>query len=606
MFNASECLRDHGHKTISEHLISKRIMFWSMLFVIMGCTLASPRSVYPQWTASGNDISNTNTGNVGVGTGGTAPVYKLNVAGNEDKSQIRFGLGAFDSGGFLFSNAPTHAVFSGGASWNGAWFAKGISASSFEMNTGTKSFFVNTGMTPNTQFTPTARMHINTTGVGIGTTTPSAAFEVVGPGTFVAKFTRTDNTNGGILVESPTGFNPNVSLGVNGAVKWYLLSNSTNSDTLQFWESTGSFARFTLTQSGTVGIGTTSPNTAYKLDVAGQIRSSSGGFVFPDGTIQTTAATGGGGGTIMGVTAGAGLTGGGTTGSVTLNVGAGTGVSVAADAISVNYGAAAGTAVQGNTSVTISAGTGMSGGGSVTLGAGGSVTLTNADPGSSQSIFRNVANSAGTTQFAAGSNSDSIRFAGSGGTTISFDAATKKVTIDGSTSTISAANISAGQFGQNTGGGNYTFPNNVSVNGNIAAKYQDVAEWVESSEELTPGTVVVLDSRKSNQVVAATQAYDSRVAGVISLKPGIALGEYGEGRVLVATTGRVKLKVDATNGPIQIGDLLVTSDKQGVAMKSVPVEFGSVRLHRPGTIVGKALEPLAQGTGEILVLLSLQ
>jgi hypothetical protein len=143
--------------------------------------------------------------------------------------------------------------------------------------------------------------------------------------------------------------------------------------------------------------------------------------------------------------------------------------------------------------------------------------------------------------------------------------------------------------------------------GNIVAKYQDVAEWVESSQELPAGTVVILDPSKANQVVAATQAYDSRVAGVISLRPGIALGEQGEGRVLVASTGRVKVKVDASAGPINIGDLLVTSDKEGVAMKSVPVEVaGGVRMHRPGTLIGKALEPLAQGTGEILVLLSLQ
>ena len=61
-------------------------------------------------------------------------------------------------------------------------------------------------------------------------------------------------------------------------------------------------------------------------------------------------------------------------------------------------------------------------------------------------------------------------------------------------STSSAANIASGQFGQNTGGGNYTFPGNVTVTGNIAAKYQDIAEWVESSQELPPGTVVILDS----------------------------------------------------------------------------------------------------------------
>jgi hypothetical protein len=142
--------------------------------------------------------------------------------------------------------------------------------------------------------------------------------------------------------------------------------------------------------------------------------------------------------------------------------------------------------------------------------------------------------------------------------------------------------------------------------GNIQAKYQDVAEWVDSSQELPAGTVVILDSTKSNQVIASTEAYDSHVAGVISLRPGLTLGEKGEGRVLVATTGRVKVKVDATNGPIQIGDLLVTSEKTGFAMKSMPVDVGGIRIHRPGTLIGKALEPLAQGTGEILVLLSLQ
>jgi hypothetical protein len=146
----------------------------------------------------------------------------------------------------------------------------------------------------------------------------------------------------------------------------------------------------------------------------------------------------------------------------------------------------------------------------------------------------------------------------------------------------------------------------LSVSGSIAAKYQDLAEWVPSSEQLSAGTVVVLDTTKSNQVVSATVAYDTRVAGVISAQPGITLGESGEGKVLVATTGRVRVKVDASRGAIQIGDLLVTSDVPGVAMKSEPVEFAGRKMHMPGTIIGKALEPLAKGTGEILVLLSLQ
>jgi hypothetical protein len=147
---------------------------------------------------------------------------------------------------------------------------------------------------------------------------------------------------------------------------------------------------------------------------------------------------------------------------------------------------------------------------------------------------------------------------------------------------------------------------NMTVDGNIAAKYQDVAEWVPSTQELSAGTVVVLDAARSNHVVASAAAYDTKVAGVISETPGVILGVGGEGKLKVATTGRVKVRVDASRGAILVGDLLVTSEVEGVAMKSVPLELGGTRIHRPGTIIGKALEPLEKGVGEILVLLSLQ
>lgn len=75
---------------------------------------------------------------------------------------------------------------------------------------------------------------------------------------------------------------------------------------------------------------------------------------------------------------------------------------------------------------------------------------------------------------------------------------------------------------------------------------------------------------------------------------------------MITTTGRVKIKVDATRAPVRIGDLLVTSDREGYAMKSEPISVGGRQFHAPGTLLGKALEPLEKGVGEILVLLSLQ
>ena len=146
----------------------------------------------------------------------------------------------------------------------------------------------------------------------------------------------------------------------------------------------------------------------------------------------------------------------------------------------------------------------------------------------------------------------------------------------------------------------------LTVRGNVAAKYQDVAEWVPTRKALDAGTVVVLDRESANEVLPSTKAYDTAVAGVVSASPGILLGEAGPSKAKIATTGRVKVKVDASKGAIAVGDLLVTSDKPGVAMKSKPLSVAGESIHRPGTLIGKALEPLAAGEGEILVLLSLQ
>lgn len=155
-------------------------------------------------------------------------------------------------------------------------------------------------------------------------------------------------------------------------------------------------------------------------------------------------------------------------------------------------------------------------------------------------------------------------------------------------------------------GGNAKVDNDLIVAGNISAKYQDVAEWVVTAEPISAGTVVIVAPDKIDEVTASTLAYDTRIAGVVSAQPGLILGEAGDSKVKVATTGRVKVRVDATRAPIRAGDLLVSSGKAGVAMKSEPVDVAGIRMHRPGTVVGKALESLESGEGEILVLLSLQ
>jgi hypothetical protein len=161
-------------------------------------------------------------------------------------------------------------------------------------------------------------------------------------------------------------------------------------------------------------------------------------------------------------------------------------------------------------------------------------------------------------------------------------------------------------IGTTTPAGMLHVAGDVVVDGNIGAKYQDVAEWVPTIARLTPGAVVIVDSGHTNRVQESDRAYDIRVVGVVSDRPGILLGEGGDDKVKVAHSGRVKVKVDATFGAIAAGDLLVSSSIPGYAMRSEPVKIGDANMHRPGTILGKALESLDSGQGEILVLLTLQ
>jgi hypothetical protein len=102
----------------------------------------------------------------------------------------------------------------------------------------------------------------------------------------------------------------------------------------------------------------------------------------------------------------------------------------------------------------------------------------------------------------------------------------------------------------------------------------------------------------------------TNLLGVYSTNPGFVGGagddEDTEGKIPVAITGIVPLKASAENGAILPGDLLTSSSIPGHAMKASPVTIDGVTFYIPGTILGKALEPLEEGTGVILVLVTLQ
>jgi hypothetical protein len=137
----------------------------------------------------------------------------------------------------------------------------------------------------------------------------------------------------------------------------------------------------------------------------------------------------------------------------------------------------------------------------------------------------------------------------------------------------------------------------------------DLAEpfkMASGNNEVSQGAVVVIDEKNPGQLKMSDQAYDTRVAGVVSgangINPGIQMQQQGllEGGQNVALTGRVYVLADASNGPIKPGDLLTTSTTPGRAMKVTD------HARAAGAILGKAMTGLSEGKGMVLVLVTLQ
>lgn len=147
----------------------------------------------------------------------------------------------------------------------------------------------------------------------------------------------------------------------------------------------------------------------------------------------------------------------------------------------------------------------------------------------------------------------------------------------------------------------------VSASGNVYADgtYQtpaaDFAELLPAAEGLEPGDVLVIG--RDGLLARSREAFDTAVVGVYSTQPGFLGGadasmRYGE-KVPLALVGIVPVKASAVNGSIRPGDLLVASNIPGHAMRAgenPPV----------GTVIGKALETLAEGEGVIRVLITLK
>jgi hypothetical protein len=628
-----------------------------IIAVMIVCFCSSP--VRAQWTQpDGNqNINSTNTGNVGIGT--TAPGAKLTVSSNTQAAPAGLTgttahiVGANGATTRLLVDAfgPVAASIDmrkanntagsptavganeilgqltwqgrGATSYNGGSRAKIIATAAENYTDTAQGAFMTFHVTPTGGLTAVEAMRIASSGfVGIGTTTPTGLLSLrTSSGDVIQSFSNAGGIGGELQIRYKyESAQHRIGL-TDGLANWLFYSQwaPSNTDSIAFFP-------------GRVGIGTSNPSQS--VDVAGNVNAA--GLCIA-GDCKTAWSQVGGGGSSQWTTAAP---------NIYFNTGnVGIGTTNPTQKLEIN-GAALVPTIYGSSAasgVLTLQSTSHATKGTINIGVDQTTTTSIAQSGTPGNKLivatdRLIVNNAGVRVNGATDYSDLsvTKINITNPDALQFRTTTPTITSNGSM-LFSVQNVSGDNVKfsvqnnaisnafviDSTGGtpaklldvrnlGTSKFSvdgnGNVTAAGNIAAKYQDVAEWVPAAEveELPAGTVVVLDRTKSNHVISSTKSYDQRVAGVISAQPGIMLGERDENKVLVATTGRVLVNVDATNGPIEIGDLLVTSDREGVAMKSQPVEIGSVRIHRPGTLLGKALEPLASGTGKILVLLSLQ
>lgn len=156
---------------------------------------------------------------------------------------------------------------------------------------------------------------------------------------------------------------------------------------------------------------------------------------------------------------------------------------------------------------------------------------------------------------------------------------------------------------------------NVSADGTISGGGADIAEAFDvegSTRSYEPGDVLVISTEEDRTVARSSSAQSRRVVGVYATKPGVLLSENGtetdlDSQVPMGVVGVIPTKVSEENGAIERGDLLVTAETPGHAMKAEPKVIEGMEVYPQGAIIGKALEAFeGPGTGTIDVMVNLK
>ncbi len=387
-----------------------------------------------------------------------------------------------------------------------------------------------------------SRIFDNGTNVGIGTTAPAVALDVMGgnnaglrlSGTGTHQVTVTGATSGR-LGQDANGF---------------FFASDTNGKSVRFLTNNGTLNEWMrITSAGNVGIGTAAPSAP--LAVVGNTSTSTSAVI---SSIQNGSAPGNGAIAVLGE---ATATTGNTTGVL--------GITNSPDGIGVNAFALSTTGLSAGVF-------------SLNNSTGGVAVMASeqATTGYTTGVWSRVDSANGIAGFFWNTAGGNILVGqGSSGSAFRVDGTGK------------------GYFNGGTQTGGADFAESVDVLGERA--------HLEPGDVLVVDTTGKRRFTKSGKPYSTRVAgiYSSK-PGVLATPHSMDDSRGIEAEVPMAIVGIVPCKVSVENGPIHTGDLLVTSSTPGYAMK------GTNRRRMFGAVVGKALEPLEQGRGIVQVLVILQ
>ncbi len=140
-------------------------------------------------------------------------------------------------------------------------------------------------------------------------------------------------------------------------------------------------------------------------------------------------------------------------------------------------------------------------------------------------------------------------------------------------------------------------PGDIYAEGHIYAQSNhqigDVAEYFPVHGNAEPGDLIAMSKEgNTNACIVADKTTANYLIGVYSTSPSVLINNPKEG-IPVALTGRSPVKVCNENGEIKVGDFLTASSKRGYAMKAT----------EPCFVIGRAMENFDGKEGKIMAII---